>query len=208
MLEKNLAAGDIIFFTKPGINYHPEVPDAAKIAVPPIQALGSFDDTCARAMTVSGGGKRPWTCEVKWLQYFSGFITEAKLGGDILTGPFQGCYIVVYKRSDSIWVGHIGTSNVNPAHNNAVKRYWTDWAIDHPADKLLVAYNPYSQWGKKFEANAQLYGLISADHQCHAISLVQDRNNYRVTAMKRIPPLKRGAADLRNLFPGAADLVA
>lgn len=82
------------------------------------------------------------TDQFHFLFYDKGFITQVAPNGlPVLSGPFGGCFMVVYKRGGTLYVGHIGTKDGDP--NADVKQAWTAFEGSNDAtNKVVLAFNP------------------------------------------------------------------
>jgi len=195
MIEKNLAVGKFVNFIEPRVQLH----------VDP----GTFK---SMSQVVFLGNS---SCQ--WLHYFPGVITETALGQDVMSGPFCGCFLVVYKKNGKIYVGHIGTDVAGSDNTMRVKKTWKDFADQASVSDLLVAYNPLRQWEMiKGQGRypgprgndalphpfAPLYAVVTSAHQCYVMWLWDQEGNptkRRIAGLQRITP-SHHKAGLRTLF--------
>ena len=68
----------------------------------------------------------------RWLPWVPGKITYAPISGtDILTGPFTGCWVVIFRMGAQVCLGHIGTkTDAMTPESLAVKAAWADAVRD------------------------------------------------------------------------------
>ena len=79
----------------------------------------------------------------RWLPWIPGKISYAPLAGtDIFTGPFTGCWVVVFRIGPTVCFGHIGTkTDPMTPESQAVKTAWKD-AVRDGAITPLKAMKP------------------------------------------------------------------
>jgi hypothetical protein len=76
-----------------------------------------------------------------WLPFMAGRITYAPLGGTILTGKMSGCWLVTFAMNGGLYLGHIGTDNMNRQNTEDVKNAWKI-AFGRGLVKPIKAFNP------------------------------------------------------------------
>lgn len=122
--------------------------------------------------------------ETAIIVWAAGYVTEIKdTGYDILSGPFTGCYFVLYKRDNVRYVGHIGTDR-DADKTKTVKVNWLN-AFPNPSE-IITCFNPFE--GRVATAQTT-YGLISKG-KCYALDVTAvnagARNRYKIIDRREI----------------------
>ena len=92
-----------------------------------------------------------------WLVYAPGRTTKRPLVGDVLTGPMSGCPIATWTERGTVYVGHVGTIDNQPAVNTVVKRAF---AAEAGSYAQLAAFSPAGAWpGAEITAMRQRFRI-------------------------------------------------
>lgn len=102
----------------------------------------------------------------RWLPWIPGKISYVPIAGtDVLTGPFTGCWAVVFKMGSDTYLGHIGTDLTATSDNSKqVKKAWAD-AIASGTVTPVRACNPASKdvIGESFTGVPTIYAVCGPD---------------------------------------------
>ena len=101
-------------------------------------------------------------------------------GRDVLSGPFTGCIMAIYKRGGVRRVCHVATPECKDAWAK-VKGEGQVTKEFVPSDKLPKDFN-----AKTLKGGLVIYGLVTADEKCFAILGERDKTG-KTTALRVIP---------------------
>lgn len=94
----------------------------------------------------------------RWLHWQPGKITYLPLAGaDILSGPFSGCWIVIFSMAGVNYVGHIGTFD---SPNTPIAAF-------QPHRHLIVGPTPFDSF----------WSVVTANQTLHAMRLHRNRHD-------------------------------
>jgi hypothetical protein len=155
-----------------------------------------------RESNVSAGPHVKVHRNFKFLPYYHGDISNTDFTCDVLTGPMSGCILVSYKDSSGTrLVGHVGTVDLQPVVNAAVKTLWNNFATANPGN-IVGGFNPadpsvadptyilslhkkgdmsFSTWGL-FTISGEFYTVIAA---CQSFN----RDDWRIAAVHKVPSM-------------------
>jgi hypothetical protein len=193
------------------------------IASPPIPADKFFNqnridltitestgDSQKQSSIVEGTGKKVHR-NFQWLAWVPGAISAVQTGGDVLTGPMSGCWVVVFQRNGIEYVGHIGTSMTpTDPQSIAVKTAWYTFARSAgPGNAVIAGFNPGRAWPagaslpaqKPGDGNAVTFGLVTTNKELYAVLMYKGNASVNVTV---IPPGQRASnifriAEIKNI---------
>jgi hypothetical protein len=135
----------------------------------------------------------------QWLAWIPGAISAVQTGGDVLTGPMSGCWVVVFKRNGIEYVGHIGTvTSPNDPQSIAVKTAWYKFARGAGPGDEISGFNPHRVWPseaslpakKPGDGRAVIFGLVTQTKELHAVVMYKGNAPVNVT---EIPPGQRAS---------------
>lgn len=153
-----------------------------------------------------------------WLPFVDNAINYTPVNGkDVLSGPFSGCYMILYNVAGAARVGHVATPGAKAAWNNHV--------ANQPGVNVLTGFQPHRVYydalafpvKRPEEGTARIFGLITNTGNCYALfcyeqtkrvqngNIVQglegnipiDERYHRVADIQLAPPL--AVATLQNL---------
>jgi len=158
-----------------------------EVPVPLIQRDGAFQRTPLRH-------KQSDKSTFTWLSYAPGKILWTPLTHDVLSGPFSGCWMVLFNHFGQK-VGHLGTTEPNSDATRNVYQVWDNFRQNHPG-AVLRAFKPYSldrdelPVGKPQTDVAERptwFGVVSTDLNCYSITTFpqrRDPNTYRIVDVR------------------------
>jgi hypothetical protein len=135
----------------------------------------------------------------QWLGYYPGGVSEVAFDNlDVLSGPFSGCWMMVYKKDGATHVGHVGTKD-DTAHavSKAVKTAWTDFANANPLT-IERGFSPARSWNNPDSRPAKIdgdglgriWGLVTRDEliSIYLYRGEKDWDRYRIAGLTTVPP--------------------
>ncbi len=134
----------------------------------------------------------------RWLPWIPGKVSYVPIAGtDVLSGPFTGCWSVVFKLGSETYFGHIGTEQ-DKAHKNTVqvKKAWAD-AIASGVVVPLRACNPASDdvIGSSFGGVPTIYSACSPSGEISVMVTEKDPkitdSNEKIAKLVKAPISER-----------------
>jgi len=133
----------------------------------------------------------------QWLGYYPGAVSEVTLDNlPVLSGPFSGCWMMVYRKDGRVHVGHVGTDINRPEKTRAAKEAWVGFANPNRFD-VLRGFNPVRAWAEDSPERisgdgtpVMIWGLVTED-QLYSIYLRQgglEPTRYRIAGVKQVEP--------------------
>jgi hypothetical protein len=146
----------------------------------------------------------------QWLAWIPGAISAVQTGGDVLTGPMSGCWVVVFRRNGIEYVGHIGTAMTsNNPQSIAVKQAWYTFARGAGPGGVIAGFNPARAWPnvaslpaqKPGDGRAVTFGLVTTNKELYAVLMYKGNAPANAT---EIPPGQRASniyriAEIKNV---------
>lgn len=110
----------------------------------------------------------------RWLPWIRGKISCVCLhGDDVLTGPFTGCWVVLFEHGGKPWVGHIGTSdNSSDPMTIQAKTAWRA-AVDGNLLSPLKAFRPTDLIPTGLKGSPTWYALINSSQEGYSLVMEQ-----------------------------------
>jgi hypothetical protein len=138
-----------------------------------------------------------------YVPWHRGHITELRYtGNDIISGPFSGCYFVMYKRDGDVYVGHIDTKNENET-KETWKAFYYKTKRDPRENQIFFAFDPMACTGgsvaSKFPGMFLFYyAIITKESWCYYVPLLIDSTGKTIVIIEK----------RREYYPMNADTLA
>ena len=167
-------------------------------------AINESSGVFSKTSTTTAGAHqtKPWRT-FGWLPWLPGSISEVAMGGyDVLTGPMSGCDLVLYRRNNVVYAGHLGTDVGKDDQNASIKAVWNAFATNAGANDIIGGFNPVRDWVGPYPRATGLdtggpifLGLYASNHDLHTLVLYSQKmaknNNNAHPSLRRIAAVQQ-----------------
>jgi hypothetical protein len=216
-VETKLTVGKSIRFALPMANPQPLIHPQDFATHNAVDLTVELTTTTIGPFTFSGGGSianvspgvNPDPAKAhrnfNWLMWFPGLVSYVPLNRDVLSGPFSGCWMVVFRLNGVQCVGHIGLDAPGTPVTQQAKVAWSRFANAFPGD-LIGGFRPSDEWPNAAlpprqpgEGAPDIFGLVTQTGEMYSFCTYNTFGLRRIAGVKQVMP--KGPATLSSLFP-------